>query len=288
MGRVDLYPTTVLQGPPSAQLGYAEITANQSGITTVTDITGLSVTITVPAGRRIKISTDVGVSSTVVTDGVDVQINEGATVLQDRATKLDANSEVAVHTEVIVTPSAGTHTYKIRVSRFAGTGSVTVAAASNKPAFINVEDITGTLWNGSLVTAGMIASEQWTDWVPTWTNLTVGNGVTIAKYQKFGRTVDFRLKFTLGTTSSVATGPIFSLPVAAAADYNQEWPLGTAVGLDSGVKAWILVCQFNSTTQGLIRTDDGAGGFGNVTATAPFTWGTADNFMIMGSYEALT
>lgn len=152
MGRVDVYPNGPVAGPPSAQLGYAEITTTQGSITTVTDITGLAVTITVPAGRRIKITVEAGVNSNTVTDGVDVQICEGATVLQDRTAKLDTNAEVAIHTDVILTPSAGTHTYKVRASRFAGSGSVTFVAASNKPAYILVEDITGTFWNGVPVT----------------------------------------------------------------------------------------------------------------------------------------
>lgn len=127
---------------------------------------------------------------------------------------------------------------------------------------------------------------DWTSWTPTWTNLTVGNGTVLAKYTKISRTVHFRIKFTLGSSSSVGTGPVFTLPVTAASDYIIEWPIGPAVCLDSGVKAWSAYCQLNSTTQGLIRSDDGAGGFGNVAATSPFTWGTADYFMITGTYEA--
>lgn len=137
-------------GAPASTLAYAEILAAQSGITTVTDIVGLAGTVTVPAGRRLKISTEIGVFSSVNTDGVDVQICEGATVLQDRTVKLDSTTvEVLVHSEVIVSPSAGIHTYKIRVSRFVGTGSVTALAASNKPAFILIEDITGSTYTYS-------------------------------------------------------------------------------------------------------------------------------------------
>lgn len=144
----DISPTPeATTGAPSSTLAYAEILASQGSITTATDVTGLSVTVTVPAGRRIRISSEAGISSTVATDGVDYQICEGATVLQDRTAKLDVQApEVVIHTEVIVSPSAGTHTYKIRASRFAGTGTATVTAASNKPAYILVEDITASTY----------------------------------------------------------------------------------------------------------------------------------------------
>ena len=41
---------------PKGVLGYAQVTANQGSITTGSDLTGLSVTVTVPAGRRLKIT----------------------------------------------------------------------------------------------------------------------------------------------------------------------------------------------------------------------------------------
>lgn len=128
----------------------------------------------------------------------------------------------------------------------------------------------------------------WTSWVPTWTNLTVGSGTVIAKYQKVGRMVNFRIKFTYGAGSAVGTAPVFTLPFNTAADYQQEWPLGSLVMVDSGVKAYSGYVQVNAVTQGLIRYDDGAGSFTTVSATVPFTWAAADYFFLHAQYEAVS
>lgn len=128
----------------------------------------------------------------------------------------------------------------------------------------------------------------WTSWVPTWTNLTVGSGTVIAKYQKVGRMVNFRIKFTYGAGSAVGTVPTFTLPFTAAADYQAEWPLGPLVMVDNGVKAYAGYVQISSVTQGLIRYDDGAGSFTSITSTVPFSWGSADYFFLHAQYEAVS
>ena len=40
-------------------------------------------------------------------------------------------------------------------------------------------------------------------WTPTLTNLTLGNGAVVARYQLAGDTCNFRFRFTLGSTSAV-------------------------------------------------------------------------------------
>lgn len=126
----------------------------------------------------------------------------------------------------------------------------------------------------------------WDSWTPTWTNVTVGNGTVVAKFSRSGRTIRFRLRFTLGSTSAVGTTPIFTLPATAAADYALEWPLGPGGLIHNGVKSWIGCVQFWSTTQAVLVRDDGAGAYGGISATSPFTWGTGDYFFVTGTYEA--
>lgn len=152
MGRVDIYPTTVLQGPPSSQLGYAEVTANQGTITTEVDLTGLAVTITVPTGRRIRVSGFCRANSNANSDRGVLRIKEGATVLQIADSGIDIQPAIyGCFVEVIFSPSAGTHTYKLSMER-AGTGTITMNAGATFPAYIMVEDVTGTFWNGVPVT----------------------------------------------------------------------------------------------------------------------------------------
>lgn len=124
-------------------LGYAQAVSDQTGITTETDLTTLSVTVTVGASRRIRVSSQLSPYSTVAGDSVWGRIKEGATTLQfSQATMNGAQAESTTIT-AIVSPSAGAHTYKVSLTRQGGTGSVTSQASSTAPAFICVEDVGG-------------------------------------------------------------------------------------------------------------------------------------------------
>lgn len=121
-------------------LNYAQIVANQEGITTEVDVTGLVVPVTVGAGRRIKISAFINASKTVADGEKHVYIKEGATYLQ---VIYEAAGSVGIDTlygSVILTPSAGPHTYKLAADR-SGTGTMSLIASATAPAFILVEDI---------------------------------------------------------------------------------------------------------------------------------------------------
>jgi len=119
---------------------YAEVTANQTGITTQVDLTGLSVTITTVAGQRIRITAEIyGVGNTVATDATYLWLMEGATQLNGNG-KILGSDTPNMTISAVVTPSAGSHTYKLQMSR-AGTGTVTMYAAATSPAYILAEAI---------------------------------------------------------------------------------------------------------------------------------------------------
>lgn len=157
-------PLDVAMSPQT--IGYAEVQSNQSGITADTDINGLSVTVTVPAGRRIRLSTRVYVTSTVATDEAVVRINEGAVQLTEERSIVDAAKLFTP--EVIISPSAGTHTYKVILGRFAGSGSLTSNAWSGGPIYLLVEDITGSTlpYQPSSVPVGRLGYAERNDAAP--------------------------------------------------------------------------------------------------------------------------
>lgn len=124
--------------------GYAQVTANQSGITTMTDLTGLSVTWTAVAGRRYKVTVKVLVYSSVANDDANVWIRNGSsTNLQAFGVRAVSTSHgiAVVGCHVLSGLSAGSYTVKASLERTAGTGSLSIAAGSTFPAFILVEDI---------------------------------------------------------------------------------------------------------------------------------------------------
>lgn len=130
------------------QLGYAQAVTSQGGITVLVDITGLFIPVTVGTGRRIKITAFGHVFSSEVTfntGGCVVHIQEGATGLAG-VQMFNLNSTAAHHFYLssIISPSAGSHTYKVTIERNVGAGTLTVQSdvgTNRGPSFILVEDI---------------------------------------------------------------------------------------------------------------------------------------------------
>lgn len=156
--------------------------------------------------------------------------------------------------------------------------------------------------NATPLGAGGIAHEMlstnsdwaWDSWTPSWTNVTVGNGVlTYAKYKQVGKTVHWRLKFVWGSTTSASGAQIFSLPVTAnseevsnATGINMR---GSGTLLDAGVNNYDVNCSIFSSTTAKIYSQVASGGNTNpsdVTGTAPFTFANGDSVVLAGSYEA--
>lgn len=122
-------------------LGYAEITSAQASITTLTDVTGLTTTVTVPAGgARIKITAIVlFANSTTSGDGI-IYLYEGATQLSlARVETIRTTVADTLITQVVISATAGIHTYNLKAQVDVGSG--TVSASATSPAFILVENI---------------------------------------------------------------------------------------------------------------------------------------------------
>lgn len=129
-------------------LGYTQITSNVGSLTSATGqlVTGLTATVTIPAGgRRVKITAStynsVNGAANIIhqlqiwrgTVGSGTQLN----AVQERT---DANSETGYMTVIASeVPSAGSVTYN--VGFLVGSGTATVGAAASAPAFILVEAI---------------------------------------------------------------------------------------------------------------------------------------------------
>lgn len=141
----DLTPSpTAANSVPVGTLDYKERKSSLTGVAAGTDIPELVSTVTVEAGRRIRLSAfgQVWNSGTYVTNGL--RIMEGATVLQESTNPNEstgAANEITANPSVIITPSAGQHTYKVQM--FSASGTPALAASATQPAYLLVEDITG-------------------------------------------------------------------------------------------------------------------------------------------------
>jgi len=127
---------------PRGVMAYAQVTANQTGISTVVDLTSLTVTFTAVAGRRYRITgfglitqrTGTGTATMTITNSANVQ----QAAAQSRLTGADNEMQTATPMFVVV-PGAGSITYKLRLTTNASTCDLT--ATGTNPAFILAEDI---------------------------------------------------------------------------------------------------------------------------------------------------
>ncbi len=132
---------------------------------------------------------------------------------------------------------------------------------------------------------------DWKPWTPTYTNLTIGNGVVTARYVRIDRLVVALFDFILGSTSSVGTNPLVSAPVTAAAIYgdgNQQVS-GSCGLLDSGSIRYEGQVRMSNTTTFLVHAMDASATHlkhAAITATVPFTWTTSDGISFTAIFEA--
>lgn len=128
-------------------LGYTQITSNfatSSG--TFTDVTSLSVTVTIPAGgRRVKITAFGGLlSSSVANGGASANIYDvtAGAQLATASGATNASGDLASLTVLAShIPSSGSRTYKVQLARGVNAQTVTWQASATNPIFILVEAI---------------------------------------------------------------------------------------------------------------------------------------------------
>lgn len=125
-------------------LGYAQITSNfTTTSTTAVQVTGLTATVTIPAGgRRVKITGYTssngsgGISQMSIWDGT---VGSGTQLQTFNSPTAGASGALI---QAVVTPTAGSKTYNIGVLTTSGTSTIAAdAAGTTSPAFILVETI---------------------------------------------------------------------------------------------------------------------------------------------------
>lgn len=199
----------------------------------------------------------------------------GTTDTQTLTNKTLTTPLVSGSASVASTPATGLGT-------FFGVGTGTV-----RPHWINSS---GT--DETVITTGETSYTAWQTWTPTWTNLTIGNATTSYTYNQTGKTVRAYLYVALGTTTTVGTSPVFTLPVTAASKYTSSarGMLGQMSLVQTGVATFLgYIYSSSSTTAATLSTMNVAGTYlaeAAITATVPFTWATGHSMQIKIEYEA--
>ncbi len=125
-------------------------------------------------------------------------------------------------------------------------------------------------------------------WVPTWVNLS-GGATTYAKYVQIGKTVFYRILYTLGG-AGVAGSVTFTLPVTANSNYTvARSMIGQCHFNDTGTGSAPGNVRLETTGTGLLLAQGSAATYVTnelLSSTVPFTWANTDVIGIQGFYEA--
>lgn len=130
----------------------------------------------------------------------------------------------------------------------------------------------------------------WSTWTPTWTNIS-GGTTTYAKYIQIGKTVHFRLKYTLSGANISGTEVSFTPPVTAHADYAQTGVdfVGETHLRDAGTSTFSGMCIWITGGNFAVRVNTASGSYVEtgvqLTSTVPFTWANTDMILVKGTYE---
>jgi hypothetical protein len=136
-------------------------------------------------------------------------------------------------------------------------------------------------------------SSAWTAYTPDWTTdggtqPVLNNGTITGAYKVIGKTCFVRVKLNPGSTTTFGSGAFqFSLPFSASSADGVQFPCSI---LNDGF-AWyqgIVNGTYSGVTNKSAIIAQSAGGVNSseaVTATHPFTFGSADSIQFNGSYE---
>jgi hypothetical protein len=172
----------------------------------------------------------------------------------------------------------------IQPTIFDAKGDLLTATANDTPARLAVGANNTLLIADSAEATGLKWGGAWTTWTPTYTNMTIGNGTSVARYVKIGKTVHWYLKFVFGSTSSFGAYTAFTLPSTPVSGfaYNARGLLrdaGTAWRFCSAIVEGQDVYPNVELVNGTYSAD------ASVTSTIPFTWTTNDFLQLAGTYE---
>ncbi len=137
---------------------------------------------------------------------------------------------------------------------------------------------------------------RWGPWSPysctiSGTGSAKGNGTLNAYVRRAGSLLNYRIRFTLGTTSTIGgAGTTFSLPPDVTAVVETDmFQCATGVLRDTGVAEYLGVLRATSGSAGLTAYAIGASGtyatYAAVLTAVPFTWGSTDVMAFTGVLE---
>lgn len=138
--------------------------------------------------------------------------------------------------------------------------------------------------------AGTGSTWTWQSWTPTLTNITLGNGIFSGVYTQIGKLICFQVNFTVGSSTTVGTNPVFTLPVVPSLSSFSPFYGGCTI-IDSSASTSYFggATQTNGATTVSLFVYNTASTYAtqaSITSTAPMTWAAGDTLSCIGTYRA--
>jgi len=137
------------------------------------------------------------------------------------------------------------------------------------------------------------SSWAWTSYSPTFTlngGTTNGNAVITGFYQQIGKTVNYKIIYTIGTTTSFTglTSIDYTKPVTEAAININAFVAGQGSAVISGSIYFLFISPISTTTNRVYAANASATyvAANNITAAVPGAWALGSILSITGTYEA--
>lgn len=119
------------------------------------------------------------------------------------------------------------------------------------------------------------------------TGITLGNGTLLGKYVQLGELVVVQGLLTFGSTTSISGAPTFSVPITAAAPFDQNVFTGISSFYDSSAGSggrYPGDARLLNSTRVAVMV--GSSPATNPGPSNPFTWDTGDMIMFTIIYES--
>jgi hypothetical protein len=130
--------------------------------------------------------------------------------------------------------------------------------------------------------------DVWTAYTPAWTatstNPALGNGTMTGHYIAAGKWITFRIRLTMGSTTTYGTGASYSwtLPFTAVSAATGD-PVGGSTLFDTSASSYFPQHAFLVNTTGVSLAYESGN---RVSPSSPLAWATGDKINIQGCYEA--
>lgn len=169
-------------------------------------------------------------------------------------------------------------------------GNLDNANISTSAAIAGSKLADGAITNAKLSTATGELGGAWASYTPTFTNLS-GGTLNYGKYMQIGKTVFFKVKYTMSGTNISGL-----VKVTAPVSIAQPSPSATSDTfsvvveyVDFGGNAYPGIAAVDSSSAFSLYCVDASGSFASyagINASKPLTWGNNDYFIVSGHYEA--